>query len=336
MCKILVIPEVKAETVKDAWKFIEKITPKLSSYNNDGLGYAAFDSQFELFAEKWLKNWQAYNRGMWSDEDIYLVDILGYDNVKEEPQYESYGTIKRDDIRSIVLHARKATCGVSLENVHPFIKHDTALIHNGMVYNHADLKKEMSTCDSETILQEYIDYNVSEDPEQIHGVIESIKAYFACAVLTKDDKGNPVLDIFKSPGADLHCTYVSELKTIVFSTAKTDLEETIKDLGWKVNTIFEFNDDVYIRFDLLTGKKVATFAIDSDETYVKPVATKKEEKHAQVVQGQTEKEYGPSDDDADDPELAALIERYADDVDWKQLIDDEFDERTVLQRSQIT
>ncbi len=311
MCKIMIAVGIKS--TENAWKFAKEITPKLSFGNDDGLGYAAIDAKGKIFAERWLINKNAFLDYGLTEGDKKLLTTMGHDMFKEKTidDYNMFGDKKPDQIVSLMLHARYATGTgpekISIKNTHPFITKGTAIIHNGVIRNHEVLTKTMSTCDSETILHEYLGYNVAQEPEQIHGVVETIKGYYAVGVLTKDAAGKPIVDIFKSSTATLYTTFVDELGCIVFCTSKTDLNEVISKLGWKHNKVFEFGNDQYVRFNALTGERVSALKINPTEAYTAP-----------TTYNTSHRDY-----DKDRTEFGDVVDKYQKEVDWVEMIEEE-------------
>ena len=57
---------------------------------------------------------------------------------------------------ALLIHGRYATCDVNIDNTHPFIDRNHGLIHNGVVSSDTYEPKN-STCDSEILLQAYLD-----------------------------------------------------------------------------------------------------------------------------------------------------------------------------------
>lgn len=317
MCKIMIAPGAK--NAENLWKFAEVIAPKITKHNNDdGLGYAAMDAKGKIFAERWFVNRNAFKDFGLSPGDQEMLKTMGTEMFKEKyvEEYSRFGVVDRKNTVSLLLHARAATTEKNMQNVHPFITKGTALIHNGVIRNHEELTKTMSTCDSEVILHEYLGFNVAMDAEQIHNVIDNLKGYFACGVLTKADDGTPIVDIFKSVAATLYATYVNELKTVVFCTSRFDLEEAIKDLNWVQNKCFELGNDQFIRFNGVTGEKLASFKINSNETYVNNYS------HNNF-----------KNDDADREHFKTIVDKFAKEVDWIKMIEEDEARRLIAKQN---
>ena len=258
MCKILVIPSIKKSNVENAWKLCKEIAPLMSRIDDDGFGFAAMDSSGNLLGERWLNSKLAMtdNCGL-TLSDVKVLKTMGPKLVKESFEYNKFGDLKnKKDIVSIMLHARKATTPKGLINTHPFVKNDTAIIHNGMISNHERLTKEFSTCDSEAILHEYLEYNAAHNPKQVQEMVNNLDGYYAVGVMSKNENNIPIVDVFKSQAANLICTYVDEIESVVFCTAQHLIVDALETLKWNKNKIFEFADTGFIRFNALTGERI--------------------------------------------------------------------------------
>lgn len=252
MCKIMVIPHISKEVRPNAIKFIEAMAKVMSKdrSHQDGLGYAAVDSKGNLFAERWLRNDHAFvNR---SGMNNIVSDYSGFIKV----DYNSHGNVRLDDITAITLHTRLATSAKGLVNCHPFIENDTSVIHNGVINNAFDFRIEQSTCDSESILTQYIDNNVGSDHELFNKASTQLDGYYACGIFSRDNDNRRILDIVKSSTAQLVGAYVNELKVIVFTSLESHLIEGLTMCGFTATAIYNVNPSSLVRIDPLTNKVI--------------------------------------------------------------------------------
>lgn len=262
MCKILVMTGIKDSDA--ALDFMKAAEPEMSNGNTDGIGYSAINSKNELFMEKWHKNFKFLsNRGITPE---VLEELKGptaimskYLNVpKLEVDYMSYGNITRDDLRTVTMHTRFATCGKTMENTHPFVYNETSLIHNGIISNDLQLNnKKISTCDSESALQVYLNKEVANNPQKgvYQSFLDELRGYWAFGILAKSQEGTYMLDVIKG-GAGLYFAYVPELgddNSIVFATTRQIILEAAKKCGFDVPKIEELVDNSLSRFNALTG-----------------------------------------------------------------------------------
>lgn len=257
MCKILVMPVVRPDTAQLAWSLAKKMGEIMSKGNSDGLGYAAVDGEGNLFGERWLRNHEAFKDRV----EFTTLDRVNIDDYKgflhKEERYDRFGaSISEENTRAIILHTRFATSGKQFYNTHPFYDEDTALIHNGVISNVNQKELKISTCDSEKILREYLHFDVSNRPKRIQKVAAALEGYYACAVLSKQKDGTPILDVFKESAASLGGAWVRELASIVITTHLGDLVEAAKQLNLHVDSMYEVKSGVLLRFNTLTGKPV--------------------------------------------------------------------------------
>lgn len=98
-----------------------------------------------------------------------------------------------------IAHTRWATHGVpSTENAHPLVSNDVlAVVHNGIIENHAELREELSASgyrfDSQTdseVIAHLVHYHYTEKGnllEAVRSAVNALKGAFAIAVLHTDD-----------------------------------------------------------------------------------------------------------------------------------------------------
>lgn len=252
MCKIMIIPHISNDTRENAIKFTEAMARVMSkdTSHQDGLGYAAVDSKGDLFAERWLNNSHAFNNRAGSSDTI--TNYAGFIKV----DYNKYGNVNLSDVTAMTLHTRLATSAKGLVNCHPFIENDTSVIHNGVISNAFDFRIEQSTCDSESILTQYVDNNVGLDHELFGKVSTQLDGYYACGIFARDADGRRILDIVKSSTAQLVGAYVDELKVIVFTSLESQLKEGLKLCGFNAKAIYSINPSSLVRIDPLTNEVI--------------------------------------------------------------------------------
>lgn len=249
MCKIASVPKVTDKNRDDVWLFMMTLGDLMSSHNKDGLGYAAFNKNGDLFGERWLVNKTAFT-------DMSQVKNLTADKMNKV--YNFFGDkVLRDEAQAIILHTRMATCEYGLRNVHPFINDidnpKTAIIHNGMIGNDSALTKKYSTCDSEVIVHLYEDMKVSSKFENIKDVMTGLFGWFTVLALSKDDDGQMVMDAF-TDSPRLASYYIPELETRVYSTQAGDIAKAAKMLGMTCKDLFTMSPYTAHRISVLTGE----------------------------------------------------------------------------------
>lgn len=280
MCKIMVIAGIKEVNVDKAVAFVETIAPLISVGNNDGLGYAAVDSEGNLFGERWHKNADAFKTIPFGDMFVTNQFESAIKGGLTKGAYNNFGNVALSKMTAITLHARYATSGKEFMNTHPFVSLDTSLIHNGVICNDDDWEKQMvTTCDSEAILCSYINNDVAIKPNAIQAVANELVGYYAAAVFTRDEEGYRILDVFKGHNNNLVIAYIDELETWVMSTQKSDIADACKKLGFTMGTAFDVNDGALMRINPNTGETllIQEFTVGKRTDYVAP---KYESKHS--------------------------------------------------------
>jgi hypothetical protein len=266
MCKIMVIPHINNESRTNAIKFIEAMSQVLSKdkSHQDGLGYAGIDSKGNLFAERWLNNDHAFTNRTGVQDNI--AEYSGFLKI----DYNSYGDVKLDDLTAITLHTRLATSAKGLINCHPFIENDTSVIHNGVISNAFDFRIDQSTCDSESILTQYVDHGVGADHELFNKVSTQLDGYYACGIFSRDANGNRILDIVKSSSAQLVGAYVNELKVMVFTSLESHLREGLRMCGFTSGAIYSINPSSLVRLDPVKNKVIGISSFgEYERSYLK-------------------------------------------------------------------
>lgn len=264
MCKIMVMSGVNSSNRTLAWEFSKRMSKQMTTGNNDGLGYAAVTSEGELFGERWHINSEAFlNRTLVdkpSEIEQETVKKYGGFLVSERPpaKYNKFGTINEDSMSAIILHTRLATSGKQFNNTHPFVRGNTALIHNGVISNTREFKLIQSTCDSEVILNEYVEKSVTNNPQNIQKVVNKLDGYYACAVLTETKKFGFVVDIFKDARARLVAAHIKDMNIMVFSTSLEDIKIVSESMGMTIDFSYSVNEGVLLRLSTLTGDPLLT------------------------------------------------------------------------------
>lgn len=264
MCKIMAMAGLKPENRENAWKFAQAAAKVMSqNMEKDGFGYAAITADGLMFGERWVYNSQAFVDRETATEEELKVQARFKDAVyTSEPVYNSFGTVDPEAATAILLHARFATSSKGLANTHPFVyDNHTALIHNGVISNIKDLELRTSTCDSETILNAYVDVGVDMHPNKIVDVAQKLEGYYACGVLTTNNDAVPVLDIFKDDRASLVMGRVKELGCLVFSTNKQILEDACAAAGFTLEFAFIIKPFKLLRLNATNGNLMGIYDI---------------------------------------------------------------------------
>lgn len=298
MCKVFMMAGIKKEKTGEVAKLVKAVTSKMAAIpDNDGFGYAAITSDGNVYGQKWLnvdQAWQLHKNPeppTPSKADLWLKDnfsdILEGLDTKTATQeiYSAFGSRTQDNISdtvAIILHSRNATQGEkNIKNVHPFVhfaenRDPIALIHNGEIKNHTILTKKYSTCDSETIMWEYLNNNMNYEPENMDKLADTLKGLYAVGVLSSyyDNEANvtvPYLDIFKS-GKDLVCGYIEELECTFFTTKEEVIKEALKEVEMTLasDKTYKVKDGALVRISAVTGKTLGLVDFTTSVTYWHP------------------------------------------------------------------
>jgi len=259
MCRVLIVSGMNEKNTETNWQFIQEMAGKMVKGNTDGIGYTALDVKGNMFGERWHNVDDAFDRRPKdSKREEFLEKYkeflrLPYSLTEKKSAYNTFGTLT-NEIKAITLHTRMATSGKEFANTHPFVDEaaDTSLIHNGVISNVTKEDNIRSTCDSERILNMYLKHKVNSNPDNIQSMVDDLKGNFACGIITRDEQGARVIDVFKSR-ASLHAAWVKEIG-LVITTKKEDLESVCKDMNLTiVEDIFEVAEDKHMRLDFDTA-----------------------------------------------------------------------------------
>jgi len=277
MCKVLIIPSIKDTKRAMTNRFIKLMAEKMSTANDDGLGYAAVTNTGELFAERWFNNKEMFTYSGTVSPPTSLYDKFGVAVKDAKPvtktvdiPYSRFGneSLKLNNAAAITLHARFATCEKSLTNVHPFIKNDTSVIHNGVIRNHEKFNLEQSTCDSEAILLGYLKNAIGSNTSEVQTMASEFVGYYVAAMFSRDASGARILDVFNGNNTNLYLAAIKELETYVMATSDYDIQSVCRELGLTITECYQMLDDQFLRINPFTGDVVEHTTFRSGASYV--------------------------------------------------------------------
>ncbi len=270
MCKIMCMSGIKEDKVELAWKFVKAMAKELTTFQDrDGLGYAAVGSDGELFGERWFDNSDGFvkrepltalDKNVLTKHRGMLNKSVSY-NFFGQPMVEAINENNRD-LCSIILHTRNATTEKVFMNTHPFVWEKTALIHNGMIHNANEVGLFQSTCDSEAILNAYIENDVMNKIENIQKAADLLKGYYACGVISSSDEGHIILDVFKDNKASLEAAFIRELDTIVYCTDLSKVKSACRELSLTIVSEYVVKPGFLCRYNAITGEVLDSVKFD--------------------------------------------------------------------------
>jgi len=221
MCKLLIMTKHNS---KELSSIIVKAWQNMALTEHDGYGAAWISPSGRL---------QYVKSSTPSLEDIQIEPLPFVKGFKK-----LHGKLASNG-GELIIHGRTATNDICLENCHPMLDGQAALIHNGVVDSEVyDLTE--TSCDSEYIMKAWND-------KGLESVAANISGYYAFAHLQADAKGGALLSIVRDSKAQLR---VGKLlgQGVAFATTDTLLKiagsEVIGD--FKDNTFAQFQKGKYL------------------------------------------------------------------------------------------
>jgi predicted glutamine amidotransferase len=267
MCKILAMAGIKPEKNKLAWDFAIEASEHMQAHaDKDGFGFAAMTKDGALFGERWLHQKDVF-QNRYEPSAIEKKALADFKGALVRPvAYNMFGAkLDYDNAAAIIMHARFATCEKAMYNVHPFVRDGVALIHNGVINNTQELDILQSTCDSESILNAYVDMGVDEIPGNIDTVAGMLRGSYAVATLGLTDTASvPYMDIFKNAATSLCVAKIKELDAWVYATTAEIINKTANALKMTIEASFWIMPGYLIRTNALTGEIMLVEQFDTE------------------------------------------------------------------------
>lgn len=188
--------------------------------------------------------------------------------------------VRRDEWRNLELpdvfigHTRWATQGSVKDpnNNHPIIGKETALVHNGHIYNDDKVFKSFGLersgeVDSEAILR-LLEYNIEFFGDDLEGAVKEttpdLAGRFACAFVNKQRPNELFLFRHDNP---IELGYIEELGVIVFASERRFIEDAFRSFTMKLGYFIDSEP----RYKILYRTMENDSAMTIDETGVKEV-----------------------------------------------------------------
>lgn len=162
----------------------------------------------------------------------------------------AFATAFRTDIEGtyrpasgMIIHGRTATCGVSLQNVHPFRRKGWTLAHNGVISwaGAHDTDHEKVTCDSQHLLIE-----MADNPDMKSRMTGMLDITGYAAFLCFDPKGNMTVAV--DDKASLYAGITSKGRWI-FGTKPTIVDAIADAWNAKGVTPYPLDNWTWLEFD---------------------------------------------------------------------------------------
>lgn len=244
MCKLFAVVEIESQ--KNAELFAKRAIPYITKIDDHGLGIMRLGER-GVHIQRWLEPPKVLRKKQSKALDKYYKAL--------RHQQNETGT-KSDRLDAIAIHGRFATCARTLENVHPFFKDGTALMHNGIITNPEKFTRTLSTCDSEVLLSQYLEQDVRTYPANLAASLEGVSGYYAAMAFS--DNGN--IDIWRDDTATLFIAHVRGVGVVIATTAEIILQ-TAKRCKAYVSGIDEMLPNVSIRWTRGHNPQISTFAV---------------------------------------------------------------------------
>lgn len=246
MCKVGIITGINQKNKNIVGNMVYSLATKMSFGNNQGFGHSSVYRGGGVYTEKWMDNVDRFKN---------LDDPTAFQKLQIGPGHDEGATPG-----TIIMHARYATVGPqAIQNTHPFVDVEakTTLIHNGGISNHGELTKKTSQCDSEVILNEYVKNKVNENETEITEVIEKLRGWWACAVLSFN-RQVPILDIFVNHASLFKCE-IGATGLTLFSTSEHDIKKVCEEQSLDYFDPKKVDQGVLYRYNAITGNLISEY-----------------------------------------------------------------------------
>lgn len=252
MCKLFSAIGVsqKPEAQKALRRLIKALPPELGKYDKDGYGEMVIYQDGSSSWEKWVNMRDIHKKRRLSSLDQDIVCKYGI----HIPEKYAGTALEAKPIQVFSAHARIATNAVCIENTHPFVKGNTLLMHNGVVSSQK-YTLQASTCDSELLLNGYVEEKLCADYRDVQNLADNINGYYACIVYSKHDDTWQV-DVLKSARAQLYLFYSPILECYIFCTEARIIRAAAKKAKVKISEICYPVPSSYIVRHICTGEVV--------------------------------------------------------------------------------
>lgn len=249
MCKLFCVIDI--ENQNNVEKFIRQAVPYVTKTDNHGLGIMRLGEN-GVHIQRWLDIPKRLKTSL-SVKSPYLKAMRIESN--------EFGK-KSNTLNAIAIHGRFATCGISLENTHPFYLEGSALIHNGVLSNVKPEDQVLSSCDSEVLLHRYVNNKIKDKPDNLTVALNDVVGYYA--VIVFNDNG--IVDIFRDETATLFIAHVRNIGTVIATTAEL-IYRTATKTKHRVDYCYPILAFSHIRWQKGIEPKVFTF----DKPYVNEI-----------------------------------------------------------------
>lgn len=230
MCKIYAMTNMSK--VKLTPEFIKIVRDAVcKTVDRDGFGYAVNTSQGDIWGERVLN---PFDFNPFEKQGTSVVSRLPIVNCSN-----SFGNVGQGDAVSFIAHGRMSTNQVNIDNTHPFVNDEIALIHNGVVSDPngivtASLK---TTCDTEILLRLW-------EQGEIDAIESNAAGYYAIAALDRHGQ----LHIARDSRAQLFISWSETVESYIIATTEDIIKDVSFRMNWKIEEIKPITSDTYAVF----------------------------------------------------------------------------------------
>jgi hypothetical protein len=237
MCKQVFLTNTSKLNTKKLGQLLAIANTSLAKGHRDGFGWVARNTDGSLVGERYVNpNDYQFRHGKSILDTSFTC--------KDDSNY--FGSIKKLS-GALLIHGRISTNTKGIQNTHPFLKHEWALVHNGVIENSNPTKYDMqSSCDTEHL----IDLMAKESVKSIES---HVTGYYAFGAI--DPSG--MLHVVKDNIADLYCAKLNHIDSFIFASSVELIENISDGMGWKVSTIEKVKDNLHLVF---SGNKLVSQA----------------------------------------------------------------------------
>ncbi len=225
MCKVLMF--TNGSKVSNLKNYVNVIKKHITKQDDDGFGWCA-SGVAGVFGERMTEMHHTYRLDV--NEASCNVAMI-------KPTYNSFGA-KSDVAGPMLFHGRTSTNDRTLRNTHPIIKNGWTLIHNGVVNNRGPDYKQITTNDTEHLVQYMSTTGIS-------GVEKFVSGYYAFGAIDQDGR----LHVARDGVARLVMAWSRTIESFIFATTIELLKGVAKELKLKIGPIDLVEDNIYAIYE---------------------------------------------------------------------------------------
>jgi len=229
MCKILALSNL--DKVKVTPKLIEAMRDLVcKTSDKDGFGFAVSSHQGNLWGDKTTtpKTYSPYHK---YELTISKLNLTINSRLK-------FG-IPGNKNHALIAHGRYSTNTISIENTHPYVSKEYALVHNGVVSDVNNRVEHLCETDNDTEVLLHL-----WEKNQIEAIAKNASGYYALAILDRQGQ----LHVIRDSIAMLYLSYSRTIDSFIVATTEDILNSLSKEMRWSITKPELIKDNSYIVF----------------------------------------------------------------------------------------